>query len=359
MPTARKVAELAGPLLITGASGFLGRHVLGALAAQPRPPACPTTLASGSLRAPRRLLALVRDRAHWQSYGWTQKLAGVELVEGGVGDPERWAADPRLAGLRGIFHLAALVRHSRRDPGPVYRTQVEGTLHMVRVAAQHRARLVYLSTTGTVGCFRSPEGNADEHAPYCEREIAGWPYYDSKLRAERAARALAAELGVELVILRPPVLLGPGDHRRRSTGTVQRFLERRLPFLIRGGMHFTDVRDVAAAALRAMAHPAPQPVYHLPGHACSIERFFADLAAVSGVPAPRRVLPYTPAHLLARLFARLELLPDPVLIEMAAHYWGARSLYAERDLGFAPRPPLETLRDTVEWLRAADAGSGC
>jgi len=72
------------------------------------------------------------------------------------------------------------------------------------------------------------------------------------------------------------------------------------------------------------------------------------------------VLPYAPARLLAGLLARFELLPDPVLIEMAAHYWGARSLYAERDLGFAPRPAAETLADTVRWLRAAAAGeSGC
>ena len=339
------MAEQSGPLLITGASGFLGRHVLHSLLAAPAPPAC---------------LALVRDRAHWHDYAWTRELPQVELVEGSLSDPERWSGDPRLEGLRGIFHLAALVRHSRRDPEPVYRTQVEGALHMVRVAARHKARLVLLSTSGTVGCFRSPEGNADEHAPYCEREIAGWPYYDSKLRAERAARALAAELAVELVILRPPVLLGPGDHRFRSTSTVKRFLEGRLPFLVRGGMHFTDVRDVASAAVRAMAHPRPQPVYHLPGTACSIERFFADLAAISGVPAPRHVLPYAPAHLLARLLARLELLPDPVLIEMAAHYWGARSLYAERDLDFSPRPPAETLADTVHWLRSAAAlGGGC
>jgi len=107
-----------------------------------------------------------------------------------------------------------------------------------------------------------------------------------------------------------------------------------------------------------MKHPRPEPVYHLPGTACSIERFFADVSAVSGVPAPRSVLPYPPARLLARLLAPFEILPDPVLIEMAAHYWGAHSLYAARDRGFAPRPASETLRDTVHGLRT-EAGGGC
>ena len=42
---------------------------------------------------------------------------------------------------------------------------------------------------------------------------------------------------------------------------------------------------------------------------------------------------------------------DPVVIEMAAHYWGASSLYVS-ELGYKARDPRETLRDTVDWLRA-------
>ena len=48
----------------------------------------------------------------------------------------------------------------------------------------------------------------------------------------------------------------------------------------------------------------------------------------------------------------LHVLPDPVVVEMAAHYWGVRSLYAAEDLGYKSRDPRETLRDTVDWLRA-------
>src|SRR5207244_3482294 len=108
------------------------------------------------------------------------------------------------------------------------------------------------STSGAVGCFVRPGQSADEDAPYCERECAGWPYYRSKIEAERKARELARELGVELVIVRPPVLLGPEDHRLRSSAHLLRLLQGKLPFVIRGGMHFADVRDVAAAMVRVM-----------------------------------------------------------------------------------------------------------
>ena len=143
-----------------------------------------------------------------------------------------------------------------------------------------------------------------------------------------------------------------------------RFLQRKLPFLIRGGIHFADVRDVASAVLRAMTRARPRPVYHLCGTACSIESFFALLEEVAGVPAPRVVLPFRPAWLLASAAQRLgvllrgeplTILPDPVVVEMASRYWDTRSLYAEEDLAYVPRDARETLADTVSWLREAGA----
>ncbi len=328
----------SAPWLITGASGFLGRHLLEAIAQ------------SGS---PRPLLALVRDPGEWQRLSWTRTLTRVRPLSGSVTEPDAWTGAPPLDGLAGIFHLAALVRHHRRDAELVHRTNVTGTLHLVRFAARHRARLVFVSSSGTVGCFRSEGETADEAAPYCEQEVKGWPYYRSKVLAEREARSLAAELGVDLVIVRPPVLLGPGDHRFRSTNYIRRYLRGRIPFLIRGGMHFADVRDVAAALLRAMELPTARPVYHLPGTICSLHEFYRRVAALADGRAPRLTLPFRPAWLLATLNARLglTLLPEPSLVEMAAHYWGTRSDYAG-ELDYHSRPGDETLRDTIAWLRA-------
>lgn len=332
---------MPGPYLVSGASGFAGRHLLET--------GNPDTA----------MLALVRDPAAWAALDWSANLGNVELVPGTVTGTDDWAG--RLPRLAGIFHFAALVRHSRIGAGELYATNVDGTLAMVRLAARHECRVVMLSTSGTVGCFRSPSATADETADFCEQTVADWPYYHSKIVAERQARQLAGELGVELVFLRPPVLLGPGDHRFRSTSNIVRMLRGKLPFLIRGGMHFVDVRDVIMAAWRAMETPRVRPVYNLPGLASSIEDFFALVEEASGAGAPRRILPYGFAHRLAALDEwlgvrlrgePLHVFPGPVVVEMASHYWGLSSLYAADDLGFEPRDPLETLRDTVAWLRA-------
>jgi dihydroflavonol-4-reductase len=328
----------APSILVTGATGFVGRHFLLALAASAEPHTC---------------LALVRDAAAWRALDWTEKLDGVDTIQGSVLSPDRFAGDRRLASVRTIVHLAAVVKHSRRGAEEVEPTNVEGTLAMVRLAARLRARLVFVSTSGTVACFATRSESADEDAPHCEATVARWPYYRSKVRAEREARRLAAELGVELAIVRPPIVLGPGDHRFRSTSNVLKAMRGKLPIVIEGGIAFVDVRDVAQALVRIVELPRVRPVYHLPGTSWGVTEFFAEVEAISGLPGPRIVLPFRPAWLLgsAAHALGLTILPDPVVIEMASRWWDVRSRYAEADLGYRPRDPRETLADTIAWLR--------
>jgi len=333
-----------GHYLITGATGFLGRHVLTALDAE------------GS----HVVHALVRNPAGWASENWTGDLKGVALVAGGVTETS-WHDDGCLENLDGIFHLAAVVRHTRENSEEVYETNVEGTLAMVRLAAKRKCRMVFVSTSGTVGVFGKPHEWADEHAPYQEKRVKGWPYYDSKIQAEKKARALAVELGVELVIIRPPVLLGPGDHRFRSTGHVVRHVMKRLPFLIQGGIHFVDIRDASKALLEAMRTEGPQPVYHLSGTSCSIVAFFKMVESASGVRGPRLRLPHSLAMAVAHGVKQIAThvpgvkespLPDPVVFEMAGCYWDVRSRYAALELGFVNREAQATIDDTVAWIAA-------
>lgn len=320
---------------MTGASGFLGRHVLQVLHAEGIP-----------------AVALVRDRAAWDAMSWTHALTSVTPLVGSVTAPEAWTGAPEVATLGAVMHLGALVRHARQGADEVYRTNVDGTLALVRTAADRGCRIVFVSTSGTVGCFREPGMRADEDAPYCTAEVARWPYYHSKVLAEQRARALADERGASLVIVRPPVLLGPGDHRFRSTGNLIRFLRGRLPFVVRGGIHYSDIRDAAPALVRAASIDAPHPVYHLTGTICGIEAFFALAAELAGTPPPRYVLPPRLAWWLATIARPLHVLPDPVVIELASHFWGTTSRWAEAELGYSSRPGRETLAETIAWLRA-------
>lgn len=332
-----------GSLLITGATGFLGRHILAVLAER---------------SPPRPVLVLVRNLSSWNTLDYASTHPWVTPLEGGLGEALAWQDDPRVKDVRAILHLAAVVHHSRREPPGLTDTNVEGTLRLIRFAGRERIPVIFVSTSGTVACHERPGRVEDETAPFAEAAVARWPYYASKIRAEREGRALADELGVPFCVFRPPVLLGPGDHRFRSTGLVIRFLRGRIPFMIDGGISICDIRDAARAILVAVGHPERKPVYHLPGHDFTVSEFFGLCGEVSGVPVPRRFVPYRIAHSLATVLDRCATfvgrhspLPDPVVIEMGRCHWGVSSRHAECDLGYRTRDARVTLAETISWLK--------
>ena len=128
-----------------------------------------------------------------------------------------------------------------------------------------------------------------------------------------------------------------------------------VPFILGGGMHFVDIRDVADAMVRAMVHGSPRPVYHFRGEATTLDGFFRQVAKEAGYEPSWVTLPKAVSWNLARLNlalgSKLSVLPDPVVVEMGSHFWDVKSMYAEEDLGFRNRAPSETLRDTIAWLR--------
>lgn len=328
-------------VLVTGATGYLGRHLLRALCAQ------------GASSA-----VLVREASGWGAQPWRREAGEVAVVAGHPLDVERWRTHPALPKVRTIFHTAGIVSHSRSAPEEMLKLNVEGTLQMVHLARSLDARLVFISSSGTVGCFPFKDMSADEDSPYAEPTVSGWPYYVSKIRAERDARRLAEHLGVELVIVRPPVLLGPDDHRHRSTAYVKKVLDSKIPAVPRGGMNFTDVRDVSSALAHLVDLERPRPVYHLPGHNMSLREFFDTVIEVSGARPIRRPMPPWAARGLAKVAGlsdrRPSWIPDPVVLEMSNFYWGITSLHAH-ELGYAPRSARQTLSDTVSWLRSGQA----
>jgi nucleoside-diphosphate-sugar epimerase len=329
------VSVPAPTYLVTGATGFLGRHIVDSVRT-----ANPSA----------RILALSRSPFDADASAF---LTGVERVAGSPVDVATWADNPLVERLDGIFHLAAEVRHSRRGSAPMVRFNVESTVNLTRFAASRGCRIVFASSSGTGGCSRDAGAEPDENAPWCEDVVRRWPYYASKIQAEREGMLIAAQLGADLVIARLPVLLGPGDHRFRSTGNVIRALRRRLPFLLDGEIHFTDIRDAAASMVRAMGRREVSGAYHMPGARMSLDEFFTLVVRSAGLVPQWRVIPAALLSVLTRLndasHLRLHLLPDPVVVEMARHRWGLSSRQSEADLGYRPRPAAG---DVVEALRS-------
>lgn len=317
--------------LVTGASGFLGRHLVREL------------LARGD-----RVRALVR------SHPAPSLPAAVDLHHGDVLLEE--TLPPALEGVDGVFHLAGRVmREGSRDA--VFALHVDGTANVLRAMQQTGVgRVVLASSSGTVAVSREAQLFHDD-APYATELVRDWAYYASKIEQETLALRMAARLGLELVTLRPSLLLGPEDYGNSSTDDVRRFIRGEYPVAPKGGLCFVDVRDCAATFVKAMDRGVPGERYLVGGANMSMRDFLTLVANIADVEPPVAELPKRLWDLGAealQVVGRLGWVerPDRVAVDMAAHYWYADWSRAVADLGHQPRSPIETLEDTVAWLQA-------
>ena len=313
--------------LVTGATGFLGAHLLPCL-------------------ADREVRVLVRD---------SRAVENVEIVEGSILDEE--AVEHAVDGVTEIYHLAGKVSRDPEDVRELYRVHVEGTTLLCRAAkAAGVKRIVLASTSGTIAVTEDGETVPDESAPVPLELIGGWPYYTSKLYQEQAAKR-ECESGPELVILNPSLLLGPGDKRVSSTEDVLRFLAGDIPVIPPGGMNFVDARDVAEAMESAMRRGQPGHRYLLGGPNWTFATFLERLGRMSKVKAPKLKLPDAiygfAGKAVDALYSQWDMAPpvDRISVEMGRRFWYMDCSKAERELGFRARDPYETLYDTVAYIR--------
>jgi dihydroflavonol-4-reductase len=187
-------------------------------------------------------------------------------------------------------------------------------------------------------------------------EVVG-PYCRSKLLAERYAFRLA-RAGAPVVIVNPTLPVGPGDYGRSPpTQMILDFCRGKRREYLDAELNLIDVRDVALGMVRAMERGRPGRRYLLGHENLSIRELFGLLARLTGVPEPRRRVPYAVA--LAAAYVN-EFLADvwthrpPVatvtgvkLTRRTMHFDAHRSL---DELGLRPRPVAESLADAVAWF---------
>lgn len=324
---------MKGKILVTGATGFLGTHLV------------------------ERLLAKDSSRLRILARAGVPDLTerGVEVVLGSILDEGACAS--AVDGVTAVFHLAGKVSRNPDDAAELYRVHVQGTAILCRAAKKAAVdRVVLASTSGTIAVTEDGKTIPDEKFPPPLKLIGKWPYYTSKLYQEETARR-ECQGGPELVILNPSLLLGPGDKRLSSTEDVLKLLASEIPVIPPGGVNFVDVRDAAAAFESALPRGRAGERYLLGGPNWSFETFFAKLSRVGGVKGPRVKLPervYSFAGKAVDAFYRqFDRTPpvDRVSVEMAERFWWLDPSKAERELGFQARDPYETLYETVAYIK--------
>jgi dihydroflavonol-4-reductase len=323
-------------ILVTGATGFLGRNL------------CPYLAEQGhSLRA------LVRDSSQT---GFLRRL-GVELVCGDVRDAV--AVQHAVQGCSKVIHAAGKFRFWGA-PESFWSVNATGTHNVVNAAVRSGVeRFIYVSTLAVVG---RPDSNQllDEQV-HCYPQDA---YQNSKLEAERLVLTAWEESGLPAIVLRPGAFYGPWGRYAFNRLFFEDPL-RGLPLGVQGGRRITFpvficdlVRTIAATLTRGRAGQ----IYNVAGPSLSHASVHAIISREAGI-CSRRINP--PARLLIWLASAWSWIAaftgrEPYYpINMAPYVfcdWNTTSRKAEQELGFVATPFEVGARLTLAWYRRQRIG---
>ncbi len=321
--------------LVTGATGFIGSAVARALLAQGH-----------------EVRVTVREGSDLTNV----EQLDAERVQADLADPQSLRRS--VKGCDAVFHVAADYRLWTADPDAMYRINVDGSMHLIRAAADAGVqRIVYTSSVATLGLNvdRSP---ADEQTPSTLTDMVGH-YKRSKFLAEEAVRKEVAEHGAPVIVVSPSAPVGPRDIKPTPTGQI--ILDAalgRMPAYMDTGLNVVHVDDVAEGHLLAFACGEPGRRYILGGTDMTLKEILTMVAAMLGTRPPRvRLSPAVvyPIAVVNEAWARLTGNPPRVpldAVRMAKKHMFFRSDRAVDEIGYHARPAEEAIRDALEWFRS-------
>jgi nucleoside-diphosphate-sugar epimerase len=318
--------------LVTGATGFTGGHLAHQLVARGH-----------------TVRALVRDAAR----AGTLADAGVELAVGDLRD--RHALLAATHGVEVVFHIAAVYRQAGISEDTYRSVNVTAVRELIEAAAENGVRrVVHCSTVGVHGDIEHPP--ATEDAPLSPGDI----YQITKLEGEQVARQTAARCGIELVIVRPTGIYGPGD--RRLLKLFRGVARGRFPILGNGKIyyHLTYIDDLVDGFVLCASHPAAaNRTYILAGgEVTTLNELVTRIAAVAQVRPPWLRLPVWPFWVAGALCEGLcvPLGIEPPLYRRRVDFYTKSRAFditrARHELGYAPQVGLtDGITRTLDWYR--------
>jgi nucleoside-diphosphate-sugar epimerase len=319
---------------VTGATGFIGRHLVRQLVEQGH-----------------AVVALARQPARASDLA----ALGVTVAAGDI--TVKNSMRPAMAGVDGVFHLAGWYHLGARDRFAAEWINVDGTRNVLELMQELRIpRGVYTSTLAV---------NGDTHGRIVDESYQfDGPFvseYDrTKWLAHYAVALPMMRAGLPLIIVQPGAVYGPGDASPQGN-LLRQYLRQNLPMVPRGAaLCWGHVADTARGHLQAMQHGMPGEHYIIAGPAASIIDVLTLAERITGVPAPR----LHPAPGLVRTVAAVmsvveQVVPVPetfsseyLRVAAGVTYLGS-SARAQRELGFRARPLEDRLPETLDHELAA------
>jgi len=240
-------------ILVTGASGFLGKELLTQLVAQEQP-----------VRALRRADSRIPEKLLQEPL--------IEWVEADINTPEALA--DAFESVTQVFHCAAFISFDPRDKNQLLRVNIEGTSNIVNLCLERGIRLLHVSSVAALGEAR--KGELITESDFWEYEPKAHNYAISKYEGEMEVWRGIAE-GLDAVIVNPSVIIGKNAGFEGS-GAIFKLVKNGLKFYTDGATGLVDVEDVARGMILLMQSRIRGERFILSSENLSYKTFFEAIA---------------------------------------------------------------------------------
>ena len=326
-------------ILVTGATGLLGSHLLYELVSEGQ-----------NVRAIyRHKFKIQKTEQIFSYYGEeaVKLLDRIEWVKADVSDVNE--LEQAMDGVTEIYHCAGIVSFNHRDREKIMKTNVEGTANMVNIALEKKiSKFCHVSSIASFGKPEKGKSAIDESVQREENDRSS-VYSQSKYLAELEVWR-AIEEGLDAVIINPSTILGSGNWDSGSSALFSR-VWRGLSYYTEGVNGFVDVRDVVKAMKMLMARNIFRDQYILVGEHLSFKDLLSAIAINFNLKAPS----IKANKILSSLVWRLEQVrcaitrKEPVITRESARIALDKQFYSNKKireaLGLEFRPIQSTLKE--------------
>jgi dihydroflavonol-4-reductase len=253
-------------ILLTGATGLVGSHVLYSL-----------IIKGDRVRATRRKNSDITEvEKLFRFYAGEEAdalLSKVEWVEADLAD--FFSMESALEGATHVIHSAAMVSFNPGEADKMLKVNAEGTANLVDACIEKGIKkFCFISSISSLG--RHLEGKEVDENVEWQPDDNRSAYSHSKFRAEMEVWRASKE-GLPVIVVNPSVIIGPIDWKR-SSGRLFYSVRRGMPFYTTGITGFVDVRDVAEAVVLLIQSDAINERFILNGEDLSFKDFFSKVA---------------------------------------------------------------------------------
>ena len=315
-------------ILVTGATGFLGHHLISRLLEQ-----------EYSIR-------IFKEKNIVSDFP-----KEVEIISGDIRNPAE--VDKAVLGCDVVFHLVGMISYWSKLNPLQYEINVKGTKNIVDACLANKVKkLIYVSSTVAVG---TATGLADEQTPYNLSHLKVG-YCDSKFLAEKEINK-GHNKGLDTVIVCPGSMYGTGDTRKIQSDLTFNF---NFPFsflYISGGLGVVDVEDVAEGLIRAWQKETNGERYIFVGENLSFQEIRKTIAQALNKRPPSVCLPNWLLLSLSYLFLVIsfftgkkpKLTPEMVKFNKIKFYFSNKK--AKQELGMNFKPFKESIEKAAKWYQ--------